>query len=86
MWRVLFFLLAGPAGADVVRPDGTVIECYCRDGAGGRVDIGETICLQVGGRAFMALCRMSVNVPDWKDTGEPCVMGGAPSVATEAHG
>lgn len=49
------------------------IECYCTDRTGGRVELGETICLMVDGRAYLARCEMSLNVPAWRDTGSDCV-------------
>ena len=64
---------ATAAGADVVGPGGKTIDCYCTDTQGARVELGETICLHVDGRAFMALCDMSLNVPIWRDTGEGCL-------------
>lgn len=73
---LILALLAPPAAADVTLPDGRVIECYCTDATGGRVEMGETICLFVDGRAFMARCEMSLNNPIWRDTGEPCVSSG----------
>ena len=66
-------LVAGPALADVTGPNGKVIDCYCTDTQGARVELGETICLFVDGRAFMALCDMSLNVPIWRDTGQGCL-------------
>lgn len=50
-------------------------ECYCTDSAGDRVEMGEILCLSVGGRAFMARCEMSQNVPMWRETGDGCVSG-----------
>lgn len=75
MWRtaLIFTLLAGTALADVKGSDGRVIECYCTDTQGARVELGEKICLVVDGRAFMALCDMSLNVPIWRDTGVGCL-------------
>mgnify|MGYP001826071269 CR=1 FL=1 len=75
MWRVAFIigLVATPVFADVVGPDGRVIECYCTDTRGDRVDLGQETCLVVNGRSFMALCEMSLNVPIWRDTGMGCV-------------
>lgn len=69
----LLVLLASPAFADVTGPGGKVIDCYCTDSKGGRVELGETICLFVDGRAFMAQCQMSLNVPMWRDIGQGCV-------------
>ena len=78
--RTLLVLLlsALPAAADVIGPGGRVIECYCTDTQGARVELGERICLVVNGRAFLALCDMSLNVPIWRDTGEGCLGAGAP--------
>jgi len=50
-----------------------VIDCYCTDGSGVRVDLGETICLLVDGRAFLARCEMSLNNPMWRDQGADCL-------------
>ena len=75
MLRIAFVLslLAVPAVADVTSPSGKTVECYCTDSQGGRVELGESICLQVDGRAFMAQCDMSLNVPIWRDTGSGCL-------------
>ena len=75
MWRIAFILglIATPSLADITGPGGKVIECYCTDTQGARVDIGEQICLVVNGRSFMALCEMSLNVPIWRDTGAGCL-------------
>ena len=72
-WSLTFCLLATAAAADIKGPGGRVIECYCTDTQGARVEIGEQICLFVNGRAFMALCDMSLNVPIWRDTGVGCL-------------
>jgi len=66
-------LVAGPAVADVTSPSGKTVDCYCTDTQGLRVELGESICLTVDGRAFMAQCDMSLNVPIWRDTGEGCL-------------
>ena len=79
---LLAMLASTPAAADVIGPGGRVIECYCTDTSGSRVELGERICLMVDGRAFLALCDMSLNVPIWRDTGEGCL--GARSRATPA--
>ncbi|NRP12113.1 hypothetical protein XMM379_002037 [Aliiroseovarius sp. xm-m-379] len=71
---LLIAMLVGPAAqADVTAPSGRVIDCYCTDSQGGRVELGQEICLFVDGRAFMALCDMSLNVPIWRDTGRACL-------------
>ena len=67
-----------PAFADVTGPGGKTIDCYCTDSQGGRVELGESICLRVDGRMFMAQCDMSLNVPIWRDTGEGCLSSEAP--------
>lgn len=52
-----------------------VVECYCTDTQGDRIELGEVICLRVGGRDFRAKCEMSLNVPMWRDTGLSCLTG-----------
>ena len=37
-----------------------------------RIELGETICLHVDGRMFMAQCQMSLNVPMWREITEGC--------------
>jgi len=66
-------LIASPAAADVTGPSGRVVECYCTDTQGARVELGETICLEVDGRMFMAQCQMSLNVPMWRELREGCL-------------
>lgn len=73
-------LLGLPAMADVVGPGGKTIDCYCTDRSGGRVELGQTICLQVDGRMFMAQCQMSLNVPMWREVQPGCLSSGLQSV------
>jgi hypothetical protein len=47
-------------------------DCYCTDSTGGRVELGETICLTVDGRSFTAQCQMSLNNPMWREISEGC--------------
>nr|WP_238364825.1 hypothetical protein [Mesobacterium pallidum] len=51
---------------------GKVIDCYCTDSQGARIELGEVICLSVGGRIFTAQCQMSLNVPMWRELNEGC--------------
>ena len=76
---ILLFVAAAPALADVKGPNGRVVECYCTDKAGARVELGQTICLQVDGRMFMAQCQMSLNVPMWREVSEGCLSSGLQS-------
>ena len=75
MKRLLYItvLFALPAHADVVGPGGKTVECYCTDQAGLRIELGETICMQVDGRMFMAQCQMSLNSPMWREVQSGCL-------------
>ncbi len=70
----LSLLTALPAAADVTMPGGKTVECYCTDSSGSRIELGETICLHVDGRMFMAQCQMSLNVPMWREVSEGCAI------------
>lgn len=61
-----------PALADYEK-NGKTVECYCTDTGGAHIDVGETICLQVDGRMFMAQCQMSLNVPMWREMSQGCL-------------
>ena len=65
-------LAAPPALADY-NLNGKIIDCYCTDSTGGRVELGEKICLQVDGKMFMAQCQMSLNVPMWRKISDGCL-------------
>ncbi|MEM8773404.1 MAG: hypothetical protein AAGF53_00140 [Pseudomonadota bacterium] len=49
------------------------IECYCTDRSGARVELGQTICMHVDGRSFMAQCQMSLNNPMWRQVSDSCL-------------
>lgn len=70
---VLLAVLATPLHADVVGPGGKVIDCFCTDQTGERVELGQSICLNVNGRRFTARCEMSLNSPMWREQREGCV-------------
>ncbi|MBL3704814.1 hypothetical protein GI582_19115 [Sulfitobacter sp. BDSS02] len=70
---LICMLAATPLSADVIGPGGKVQDCYCTDTGGNRIELGETICLHVDGRMFMAQCQMSLNVPMWREITEGCV-------------
>lgn len=65
-------LLAAPAFADGIT-GGKTVDCYCTDTSGSRVELGVTICMQVGDRMFTAQCQMSLNVPMWRELQDGCL-------------
>ncbi|KGM87076.1 hypothetical protein rosmuc_03379 [Roseovarius mucosus DSM 17069] len=73
----LFLICATPALADATI-GGKTVECYCTDRNGARVEMGETICLQVDGNMFMAQCQMSLNVPMWRKITDGCLSSRLP--------
>jgi hypothetical protein len=66
-------LMGQPMLADVETPQGRTIDCFCTDKSGSRVELGQTICLQVDGRMFVAQCQMSLNVPMWREMQQGCL-------------
>jgi hypothetical protein len=75
-FALIFALFPFAAQGDIITPQGRTIDCYCTDSGGDRIELGETICLQVDGRMFMAQCQMSLNVPMWRETQEGCLSSG----------
>lgn len=69
---LLGLVLAGPALADGTY-NGKTVDCYCTDSTGGRVELGELICLFVDGKSFMARCEMSLNNPMWRKVSDGCL-------------
>ena len=72
--------VATPGRGDVIGPGGKVRDCYCTDTQGRRIELGETICLMVDGRMFMAQCEMSLNVPMWREVRQGCLSSRLQSV------
>ena len=64
---------ATTASADVTSPSGKTVDCYCTDRQGSRIELGQTVCMQVDGRMFMAQCQMSLNVPMWREVTQGCL-------------
>ncbi|MEM6589059.1 MAG: hypothetical protein AAF641_11475 [Pseudomonadota bacterium] len=49
------------------------VDCYCTNSTGDRVELGEMICLHIGGRSFTAQCQMSLNNPMWREVSDGCL-------------
>jgi len=82
---LLLALLPLPAFADAPEggktggnAGGKTIDCYCTDRVGARVELGQTICLDVDGRRFMAQCQMSLNSPMWREVQQGCLSSALP--------
>lgn len=71
-YMALSLALTAPALADQ-NIGGKTVDCYCTDKSGSRVELGETMCMQVDGRMFMAQCQMSLNVPMWRELSDGCM-------------
>ncbi len=75
MFRTLLVIAILPLTVDGASADHIPIEWpenFCTDSVGARVEMGETICLTVDHRSFLAHCVMVLNNPAWKDTGQTC--------------
>ena len=75
MKQLVFALILAPFAAQAQAPvtKAKTIDCYCTDSGGARIELGESICLSVGGRMFTAQCQMSLNVPMWRETQNGCL-------------
>ncbi|MCX8225939.1 MAG: hypothetical protein OTI35_07690 [Sulfitobacter sp.] len=65
-------LFAPPVAAQATYPSGKPVDCYCTNSQGKRVELGQTVCMEVGGRLFLAQCQMSLNVPMWREVQQGC--------------
>ncbi|WP_371059405.1 hypothetical protein [Rhodosalinus sp. 5P4] len=65
-------LAEGPTATPGAPTPSAATDCYCTDSTGGRVELGESICLTVDGRSFIAQCQMSLNNPMWREISEGC--------------
>ena len=59
---------ANAQDAEIKWPD-----CYCTNKTGQRLELGDIVCMSVGGRDFMARCEMSLNNPMWREVGGSCL-------------
>jgi hypothetical protein len=79
---LLLPLAAIADGAKVNWPD-----CYCTDRTGARIELGETTCLTVDGRSYLARCEMMLNNPMWREISASCTISKrqptAPAPATD---
>ena len=82
MLRIALILSLLPFGAlaQTKVQNKKTVDCYCTDRSHNRVELGETICLQVDGRMFMAQCQMSLNVPMWREVQQGCLSSSLESV------
>ncbi len=64
----LFVTQAHAEDAQTIWPD-----CYCTDKTGQRLELGDIVCMSVGGRDFMARCEMSLNNPMWREVSGACL-------------
>ena len=84
---IALIVLSSTALADVSSQSAKTVDCYCTDRTGSRVELGQTICMQVDGRMFLAECQMSLNVPMWREISTGCLTGEAPNFTpVPAHG
>jgi len=83
---LLAFSLATQFSASIVDANEQIVanktkwpECFCTDRYGKRHEIGDIICLTVGGRSYMAKCIMAQNNPFWRDQNRGCLSSSLPS-------
>jgi hypothetical protein len=47
-------------------------DCSCVNRDGIRFGLGQTACLNVDGRSYLALCELNLNVTSWKKIDDSC--------------
>lgn len=85
-WLIPLFIAVPAHVAADQTIGGKTVDCYCTDRSGGRVELGETICLQVDGRMFTAQCQMSLNVPMWRELRDGCLSSNLRNPAIQSLG
>ncbi|MGH1353500.1 MAG: hypothetical protein ACRBBS_00260 [Thalassovita sp.] len=73
IFALFVLLILAPLALADSNIGGKTVDCFCTDTGGGRIELGQTICLQVDGRMFMAQCQMSLNVPMWREVAQGCL-------------
>ena len=63
-------LLAGEAAMAADGPPDA--RCNCRNRDGSRPELGQVVCLDVGGQRYLARCEMVLNVTSWQKVQDGC--------------
>ena len=50
--------------------------CACRAGDGSRHELGQTVCIRVDGKSYLARCETSLNVTSWHKIQDGCPVAG----------
>jgi len=66
------FLVAAAAGCLLVMSPASAHNCTCRNRDGRVYQLGQSICLFVDGRRYLARCDMSLNVSSWTKLQDGC--------------
>lgn len=61
-------MLAATAGTAEPRD----FHCTCRAGDGSKHELGQTVCIRVGGKPYLARCETSLNVTTWHKIQDGC--------------
>ena len=72
---ILATAIVPPLSDDRMRLSATAVPkppCMCRLRSGERVPLGTRTCLRVGGREYLAECRVSQNVSTWREIAPFC--------------
>ncbi|WEX78667.1 hypothetical protein PYH37_003580 [Sinorhizobium numidicum] len=62
-------LVAATLAASAAPPDA---RCTCRNRDGSKYELGEVVCISVGGVSYLARCEMNLNVLTWKKLRDGC--------------
>jgi hypothetical protein len=76
-------LLAAPL-LFIGAPEADAHMCQCRN-RGVMFDLGQTSCLHVDGRSYLARCEMKLNVSSWTEVEDGCPVSDARRQAPLIH-
>ncbi|MFS8045064.1 hypothetical protein [Rhizobium sp. BR 314] len=68
VWGLPLVVAAFAANASALAGE----NCYCKNADGKQHSVGEVVCMDVGGKSYLAQCEMNLNVTSWSKLQDGC--------------